>query len=338
MVRITSVTRLARITGAHAVRDTASRFGVHATDLGIPWRARDGGVLVAFGDTYGAGWGGHGPGPPEADWRFNVLAHGTDAGLDSGLVLDCFVARPDGTAAQVIPPWRPSEEHTVIPTSGISVGGREYLHYMSVRRWGKPGRWRTWHAGLACSDDGGRTWSKPRGAVWPNRRGGPVSRPWRRNTHPFQLVAFAGVLDGWVYLLGTPNGRYGDGRLARAPADALLEPRAYQYWNGRSFGTEVRAAAAVLGGPVGELSVRYNSFFGRWLATHLDERRAEIVLRTAPSLIGPWTDGQTLVSAEEYPALYGGFQHPHGCDRPRIYFTVSHWWSYNVDLFRAELA
>lgn len=100
----------------------------------------------------------------------------------------------------------------------------------------------------------------------------------------------------------------------------------------------MRAAQPVLSAPVAELSVQFHRHVDRWFAVHLDERRAAIVLRTAPELTGPWTDGEVLVSGAQHPGLYGGFQHPWSVDGPAVHFTVTRWGPYNVDLFRADLA
>lgn len=341
MVHVTGLTKLAKITGEDSCNTTASRFGLHATDLGIMWDDGRGGVLVAFGDSYGDGWCGDGPGPAHADWRFNVLARSTNTDLDTGVRFDWMCPREDGKADQIVPADRAGmREHTVIPTAGIAVGGRNYLHYMSVRHWGAPGIWRTNYAGLAYSDNGGATWTKSKTAFWPNRKTGWSGRfaLGDRGTHPFQMIAYAGIIANSVYLMGTPNGRFGSGCLARVDQDALLDPAAYEYWTGDGWGRDPFAAQPVLQAPVGELSVQYNRAFRLWFATHLDERRAAIVLRTAPELTGPWTPGEVMVSGSDHPALYGGFQHPWAADRPAVYFTMTQWRPYNVDFFRAELA
>ncbi|MBK0866593.1 DUF4185 domain-containing protein [Saccharopolyspora sp. HNM0986] len=340
MARVQGVTRIGRITGEDSCNATSSRFGFTATDLGIMWDDGRGGVLIAFGDTYGAEWGGNGAGPKHADWRCNVLARSTSEDLDTGLEFDWVVQREDGAAGQFLPRDPKARENTIIPTAGICAGGRNYLHYMSVRRWGVPGVWHTNYGALAYSDDGGRTWTKSDAAIWPNRGQRALRRFRRRDQggHPFQLIAFAGVLDGYVHLLGTPSGRFGSGHLARAPEGDLLDPAGYEYWTGSGWGTDPFAAAPVLSAPVAELSVQYNSHFGRWFAVHLDEHRAAIVLRTAEELTGPWSKGEVLTTGSEYPALYGGFQHPWAADRPAIYCTMTQWRPYNVDLFRADLA
>ena len=144
-------TEVCWVTGKDSPNSTGSRAAVHATDLGILWDAGDGGVLVAFGDSYGAAWCGHGAGPRHADWRCNVLARTPLTEPSEGLVLDSWVEDAPGHAAQVLPRDPDTREETVIPTAGIAVGGRQYLHAMSVRRWHGPGRWTTNYSALWLS-------------------------------------------------------------------------------------------------------------------------------------------------------------------------------------------
>lgn len=328
MVDVVRLSEVAVVTGEDSPNRTGSGFGVYGTDLGILWDSGNGEVLAAFGDTYGLGWAPPGTGPDHADWRCNVLAASTATDLAAGLPLYPVATRPNGTAAQILDRDRDVRENTVIPTTGIAVDGTDYLHYMSVRNWGKPGNWDTTYAGVAVSTDHGRTWRKPPGSRWPNRR----------HRHPFQMGAF--VRDGeHVYLVGTPAGRFGSASLARVPAPSVSDVDAYEYWTGRAW---VRgdpfAAVPVLAGPVGELSVGYHRFLGRWLAIHLDEHRAAIVLRSAERLTGPWRDPVPLVSGTDYPGLYGGYLHPWTLDGPDVYFTMSQWVPYHVLLLRATLA
>ncbi|WP_024875038.1 DUF4185 domain-containing protein [Saccharomonospora piscinae] len=325
MVGVRDTTRIGPVTGAGSPSRTDERFGIHATDLGILWDSGDGRVYAAFGDTYGRGWGGSGPGPGDADWRRNVLAYSATRDLSGGLLFDGVVARQDGAARQVLPSGR-GREVTVIPNSGIAVGGTHYLHYMSVRRWGRPGVWRTNYAGLAVSGDQGRTWAKPRRARWSNRGG----------DDRFQLGAFA-ASEEHVYLLGTTNGRYGDAYLARAVPAALPARSAFEYWTGARWAGRQREAVPVVDGPVGEMSLGFHTTLGRWLLLHLDERRRGLVLRSAERLTGPWTRGEVVVSGDEYPAVYGGYLHPWSLAGTDLYFLVSQWGPYNVYLTRTRL-
>ncbi|MFL6122298.1 DUF4185 domain-containing protein [Actinophytocola sp.] len=308
--------------GEGDINHTATRFAVHATDLGIMWRDSRGRVAIAFGDTYGVGWGGQGAGPETADWRFNTLAFSTDTDLTDGLSIDSMITDRPGHAAQLLGHDPGVSEASVIPTAAIATGSRDYLHYMSVRSWGTGGRWTTNYAGLAHSDDGGQTWVKPPAARWPNQGGGTG----------FQLGAFARA-DGWVYLFGTPNGRLGDARVARVGERAVGSPNAYQYWTGIAWEQGgIDRAAPVLPGPIGELSVQYNTVIRQWIALHLDEHRAAIVLRTAPRPTGPWTSGEVAADGAEYPGLYGAFLHPDSSNSSVLHFAMSRWDPYHVRL------
>ncbi|NKZ68461.1 DUF4185 domain-containing protein, partial [Rhodococcus hoagii] len=78
-------------------------------------------------------------GPPGAngqDWRSNVLGHSTDTDLADGLTIDSMVQDRRCHAAEIIASRHiPNWETTTIPTSGFAIGDRQYLSYMSVRRW-----------------------------------------------------------------------------------------------------------------------------------------------------------------------------------------------------------
>ncbi|HEX6344404.1 DUF4185 domain-containing protein [Umezawaea sp.] len=313
--------------GAGDVNRTAERFTVHATDLGIMWRDSRGRVATAFGDTYGADWTGPGAGGP-ADWRFNTLAHSTDTDLTDGMTIDSMVTDRPGHARQVLPADPSVPEVTVIPTAGFSDGSRDYLHYMSVREWGPgEGQWRTNYAGIAHSDDGGRTWVKSTSARWPDSGGGGR----------FQLGAFA-ERDGYAYLFGTPSGRFGNAHVARVAKARVLDTAAYEYWTAAGWRVgAVDSSLPVMSGPVGELSVLYNGYLGRWVALHLDLTRRAVVLRTATEPTGPWTGGQVVAHDGDFPGLYGSYLHPASADGPDLYFAMSQWGPYHVRLMRLRL-
>jgi hypothetical protein len=312
--------------GVGDINQTRSRFGVHATDLGVMWRDSRGRVAIAFGDTYGQGWGGNGAGPETADWRYNTLAHSTDDNLADGLSIDSMISDHSGHAAQILPGDPAVQEVTVIPTAAISVGSRDYLHYMSVRSWGTNGTWITNYSGLAYSDDGGQRWIKAPAARWTNRDGG---------SH-FQMAAATKQGD-FVYLFGTANGRFGDAYVARVLGSRMLDLSAYEYWTATGWQSgSLDRAIPVMAGPVGELSILYNTTLRRWVALHLDERRAAIVMRTANEPTGPWTGGQVVANSADHPGLYGAFLHPDSTGE-NLYFAMSQWAPYHVRLMRLRL-
>lgn len=337
----TGAIKVARLTGATRAGEgipnpnqTDVRHAVWGTDLGIVWDGGAGQCLIAFGDTYGAGWGGWGGGPARADWRSNVLAISRDRDPRDGLSFDAMISDRPSHAREILPsPKIDEDEHTLIPTAGISVphgaGHRQIMHYMSVQRWPAGRPWITNHAGLAWSDDQGRTWVKASTAVWPNDS---------HNRNRFQMAALA-KQGGWVYFFGTPAGRQGAVYLARAPQSRALHKSAYRYWNGSGFGTAVESQAqAIVPGPVSELSVAYNRRFGRWLMTYLAPQRDAIVLRDAPALEGPWTGEKIVLRGQGFPGIYGGFMHPWFNERDEMYFMLSEWPLYNVAWMRMGLA
>jgi hypothetical protein len=214
---------------------------------------------------------------------------------------------------------------TVIPTAGIAVGSRMFLHYMAVKSWDEPGHWTLNRSGWGYSDDRGETWTQPETAVW------------KGDTH----FGMAGLVEheSYVYLFGTHGGRYGGVQLARVPADpdAVLDLSSYAYWSGSDWSNDMANAVEIVPAPVGELSVAWNDFLGRWIMIYLDEPRRGLVIREAPDLTGPWSEPLMLVDSANFPSLYGSFLHPWGSDGEVIYFNMSQWGPYNVMLMRARL-
>ncbi|MEU0542561.1 DUF4185 domain-containing protein [Nocardia sp. NPDC005978] len=327
---VESVELVQQVTGRGSENRTDMRWSVDGTDLGLMWEHRPGEVAVVFGDTFGKGWEPPGAGTGDQDWRSNVIAYSTDRDLSDGLALDTFVQDSRCHAAEILDARRLKNlEVTTIPTSGFSVGDRQYLSYMSVARWGMPGMWWTGHGGLAWSDDHGRTWTKSQWARWENFFG--LGR--------FQVVAMVPRGD-WVYMFGTPNGRMGTVGLARAPADQVLNKTAYQYWIGDTWtaaaGPNELLATPLVSGTASELSVHYDPGSGRWRMVYLDLQRNQIVLRTAAEPQGAWTEPVPLADLDDYPSAYGGFIHPWSTATD-LYFMMSAWDSYNVYLMRARL-
>lgn len=330
-MHIDQTTRLGAVTHTSAPNFTAQRWDIYGTDLGFIWDAgRDGvgtpRVFVMFGDTYGQGWTGPGPGPSDANWRKNTLTMSTNRNLEQGLLLDSAVTKPPNKdAVQVIksrPRW---VELTVIPNSGITVDGVHVAQWMSIRSWNLPPRLISSHAGMAISTDDGLSWRRE--TWWGNLFG----------QAKFQICCFAQANPGdWVYLFGTSSGRYGPGYLARVrPSDVTVKD-AYRYFDGTGWTSDQRRCVPVLDGNLGEHSVVRHEQYG-WLAMHLDEERAAIVLRRAPAPTGPWSTGDPVVTAEQYPGLYGGYIHPWCLSGGPLYWTLSMWNDYRVYWMRTAL-
>lgn len=320
-------TRLvAQLTGHGSINRTDKRWQVDGTDLGITWESKPGEVAIAFGDTFGTDW--EPPGANGTDWRSNVLGHSTDRNLSDGLTIDSMVQDSRCHAAEVLSSRKIKNwETTTIPTSGFALGGRQYMSYMSVRRWSIiPGLWYTNYGGIAHSDDDGQTWTKDPHARWDNLFG----------LNNFQVAAMVPAGDH-VYMFGTPNGRLGTVAVARVPQDQVLNKTAYQYWvDGEWSPVGEKWPTPILHDTAAELSVRYDATRGLWQMSYLDTVAGAIVLREATSPQGEWTKGVPVVRASDYPAMYGGFIHPWSTETD-LYFTMSEWDSYNVYLMHTTL-
>ncbi|MGQ4597108.1 DUF4185 domain-containing protein [Nocardia sp. R6R-6] len=325
--RLSPAREVAKLTGANSVNRTDKRWQVDGTDLGIMWESAPGEIATVFGDTVGRGF--HPPGGMGLDWRSNVLAFSTDHDLADGMSYDRMVTDGRCHAAEILASRKlDNVEVTTIPTSGFALGGRQYLSYMSIRTWNSaPGTFFTNYGGIAYSDDHGETWTKDPHARWDNIFG----------LANFQVSAMV-PHGGYVYMFGTPNTRLGAVGLARVPADQILNTTAYQYWRDGTW-TPVggfTAATPIVNGPVGELSVRYDTARDVWQMSYLDTAKAAIVVREADSPQGVWSESTPTVSVLDYPELYGGFIHPwsSGSD---FYFTLSTWSDYNVYLMHSVL-
>lgn len=318
MLRIVGTEVVSQLTGPGSSNDTAARWDVYGTDLGHMFRHR-GDLYMVFGDTFGrkslTG---------RRNWRSNTMARIADPDPRNGLPIETMIVGRGGSAKELIPSRKvDGVQKTVIPTYGISVGERMYLHYMSVTRWGAPGRWDVGHSRIAYSDDDGQNWVSPAGAAWPGDTG-------------FEQVAFVHAEDT-VYTFGIPEGRFGGVRLRRVAPEQILATDAYQYWDGDGWGAEPSAAATIVPAPVGELSVAWSETHGRWLMMYLQPERHAIVLRTAPELVGPWSDGQVVATAEDYAGLYAPYIVPGTDIDTDLYYTMSLWDPYNVFLMHTTL-
>lgn len=332
------------VTGPDSPNDTIKRFAITGTDLGIMWDNGNAGarqVLMAFGDTYGY-CGVHGK-----QWRYNVLFRSQDGALSKTVRVPDGVPSSDysgspvwasGLSKQVLNSikWAPTEKG-IIPTAGISVGGTQYMNFMSIRSWDSDGRWSTNFSGIAGSADNGENWSVFPGSVRAAGPGGVPNASYVPGNENFQQGAFLRPGDGYVYSFGTPSGRSGAVYASRVPQSAVPDLSKYEYWNGSTWvPREPGAAAAVIPGPVGEMSAQYNTYLKQFLVLYCNGRN-DVVSRTAPAPQGPWGPEQLLVSSSEIPGgIYAPFLHPWSTGK-ELYFNLSLWSAYNVMLMRTVL-
>ena len=314
-LEVRATTLVSQLTGAKSPAKTDEPWNIHGTDLGFPIE-HDGRLYVVFGDTWGRA--GH----EGADWRSNTMAL-IEPDPAHGYVISDVIKGKNGEAQELLSSLKePAREYTVIPTAGIALADRMYLHYMSINDWVDSG-WGYKHpavngAGLAYSDDHGQTWVKDDAARWTGDSG-------------FTQAAMVASGDD-VYLFGTPAGRFGPLHLLRTRGEHLLNPRWYEYWTGTDWQADPALAATVLPAPVGELSVRWSPYHERWLMMYLNDVDHTVVLRTAEQLEGPWDAERIVATAVDYPTLYAPFMLP--IDGPEVYFAMSMFEPYQVFIMR----
>ena len=325
---------------------TLQRFGISGTDLGIMWDNGDPAnhqVLMMFGDTYGY------CSASNQQWRYNTMLRTSDRTLSHGVSVpngspsNPYSGSPEwqpNLAKQVIPTIRWAQpEKGIIPTSGISVGKTQYASFMSIRSWDSAGSWTTNYSGIAVSNDNGQNWGVYPTSIRPMAPGNVPQVQYVPGNENFQQGAFLKGNDGYIYSYGTPPGRSGSGYISRVPANFLPDLTKYQYWSNDSQSwvpNNPGAASPVIPGPVGEMSVQYNTYLKQYLVMYCNNM-SDVVFRTSPTPVGPWSPERLVVSAMQFPGgVYAPYLHPWSTGRD-LYFNLSLWSAYNVMLLHTVL-
>ena len=340
-------------------------------------------ILIAFGDTFSSAnpvrtgvW--------RFNTLFrsadDVLSNGLY--VPSGTPYDIFSGSPMEKAnwsdpilpspgQPVHPPYAVGPEVTIIPTAGVSVpynnayGARQYMSFMSVRSWDTPGRWTTNYSGIAYSDDNGQTWRIDPKSIRPAAFG-RTNVAYVAGNENFQQMAFvkppAGspeAQQGWVYAYGTPSGRGGTVYLSRVQETQVGDTTKYQYWDGQAWvANKPSAAKPVLPGKTtsffgffkqttyptaSEMSVQYNPYLKKYVMLYGDSNNS-IVMRTADSPQGTWSEPTVLVTAQQVPSLYAPYIHPWSgtanlpaSEQQYLYWNLSTYNDYQVRLMRTDL-
>ncbi len=333
---VRSVERIARITGTPMAdetfpspNNTALKWNVGGTDLGIIWEMEPGKYGIFFGDTFGRDFTPNpsNPGPNGTSWRSNVLAFSGDDDLEDGLSFSSMATDERGDAREIIYGGKDTSgngDWTSIPTAAIRANGVDYVHYFNIRNWTG---WVTNYSGMYKSADNGQTWTKCEDVSFSSYSN-------------FGQVGYF-KKDGCVYIIGTQTGRDSSAKLARFLESDIENQANYEYWDGASgqwlTGDESKASV-IIDDRVGELSFIYNQTLEKWIIAYFSSDRYNITMRTAEDITGPWSKPYELAAGTEYAQLYGSYFHPLSVTGNKLYFTMSMWMPYNVFLMKAEIA
>lgn len=290
---LTGITRIVWEHSPAGLNNTAA-VDVCGADLGsmFDWHNR---VYIAFGDTFGCPLNQF----SQPNWRSNTLAWTVDTTPANGIIFSAWTLGADGKAKENVANDPGPPEETAITTNGVSVGNAGYLFYFEGQI---VPQWTCRYSSVAKSTDLGQSWTKLPSLTW-----SPGS---------FNQVAIY-KKDGFIYFFGIPCARAGGVKLMRVPEASIENKSAYQYFGGFFAGTPAwytnnEAAAVYIVPPaVGELSVRWNEYLGKYMMMYLHDEPPGfgrgIEVRTAPNLWGPWSDPVFVVTGTTYPCLYGPF-------------------------------
>ena len=188
----------------------------------------------------------------------------------------------------------------------------------------------------------------------------------------------------YLYAFGTPAGRAGSAFLSRVPEGSVTDLSQYDYWDGSSWVKDRPAVAAPVigdspnsaglfgcirdlannpnffggwfaglvgaktGGNVSEMSVQYNEYLDKYVMLYGNGLN-NVILRTADTPEGTWSDPVTLATSIQYPGLYAPMIHPlsgtgqltdasGNPDLSTLYWNMSIWSNYNVVLMKTDLS
>jgi hypothetical protein len=187
----------------------------------------------------------------------------------------------------------------------------------------------------------------------------------------------------YLYAFGTPAGRAGSAYLSRVPEAGVTDLSQYEYWDGDSWVDRQAEAAPIIGdstksgglfgwirdiannpnffggwfagltgaktgGNVSEMSVQYNEYLDKYVVLYGNGAN-NVILRTADTPEGPWSDPITIATSATYPGLYAPMIHPLSGtgqltdsngdpDISNLYWNMSIWSNYNVVLMQTDLS
>ena len=96
------------------------------------------------------------------------------------------------------------------------------------------------------------------------------------------------------------------------------------------------------------MSVQYNEYLDKYVVLYGNGAN-NVILRTADTPEGPWSDPVTIATSAQYPGLYAPMIHPLSGtgeltdsngdpDNSNLYWNMSIWSNYNVVLMQTDVS
>jgi hypothetical protein len=102
-----------------------------------------------------------------------------------------------------------------------------------------------------------------------------------------ELFAFGCVRDGLTFHC----------LLAKVQLDVVFDRTAWLFWNGASWSKSLTSARPVFDAS-SIVSVQFNAYLGHWTAIYSAVLSNDVMIRTAPALVGPWSEAMRLFTAD----------------------------------------
>lgn len=214
----------------------------------------------------------------------NAFVSSNDTNPDDGF----YIAQVSPGNSDITPLIEPSGDGEIacIPTAGVTVGGKQYIHYYSLNSM-DPDDEESWTAnfsGLLSSADGGKTWTRE------------IRGRWSGAGH-FVQAAFC-LTDRYLYMFGSDAGRSTPKiYVARIKSDGDIATASdWTYWDGNEWvAGDPESAAAITFGNASEMCVTYNAAHKRYIMAYRSPTTGGLFYRDAGTPEGDWSGEKVLL-------------------------------------------
>lgn len=101
-------------------------------------------------------------------------------------------------------------------------------------------------------------------------------------------------------------------KIGKVEIAGVLNQGSYQWWDGKTWQRDYNKAVQVLDGSTTGMSIKYNPYLKKYIAVYLPIFNNSLRVRTADSIVGPWSEAQELYKTPDSPKgnNYAATMHP----------------------------